>query len=51
MEAFMRKAVVALFISGLVAGPLSGLAHAGVVCTLQEKLGVNNVKECEDYLP
>lgn len=47
----MRKAVIALFVAGLLSGPLSGLAQAGVVCTLQEKLGVNNVKECEDWLP
>ncbi len=47
----MRKGLIALFVAGLLGGPLSGLAQAGVVCSLQEKLGVNNVKECEDYLP
>jgi hypothetical protein len=47
----MRRTAVAIFVAGLLAGPLSGLANAGIVCDLQEKLGVNNVKECEDYLP
>lgn len=47
----MRKALVALMAAGLLAGPLSSFANAGVVCALQQKLGVDNVKECEDYLP
>lgn len=47
----MRKLVVSLIAVGLIGGPLSGLASAGIVCDLQEKLGVENVKECEDYLP
>lgn len=46
----MRKAVVALFIVGLLGGPFSSLATAGVGCELQEKLRVTNVKECEDYI-
>lgn len=45
----MRKTVVSLIVLGLLGTPT--LAHAGVVCKLQEKLGVENVKECEDYWP
>jgi hypothetical protein len=37
--------------AGVLTGPLASIANAGIVCTLQEKLGVENVKECEDYLP
>lgn len=47
----MRRLVVLLMVLGVLAGPLSSVSHAGIVCTLQEKLGVDNVKECEDYLP
>ncbi|MGH2730500.1 MAG: hypothetical protein ACRDJI_07800 [Actinomycetota bacterium] len=47
----MRKLIVAVVAAGVLAGPLSAVANAGIVCTLQEKLGVENVKECEDYLP
>ncbi|MGH2806643.1 MAG: hypothetical protein ACRDKT_05150 [Actinomycetota bacterium] len=47
----MRKAIVSLFVVGLLGGPLASASQAGVFCTLQEKLGVNNIKECEDYLP
>lgn len=47
----MRKLIVTLMAAGVLAGPLSAIANAGIVCTLQEKLGVDNVKECEDYLP
>lgn len=43
--------IATIFAVGLIAGPLGSIAQAGVVCTLQEKLGVENVKECEDYLP
>jgi hypothetical protein len=50
-RSWMRKLVVGIFITGMLGGPLASLAQAGVVCSLQEKLGVNNVKECEDYLP
>lgn len=47
----MRKLLVSLIAAGLLGGPLSAVTHAGVGCRLQEKLGVENVKECEDYLP
>lgn len=47
----MKKLIVGLMVSALSFGPLSAIANAGIVCTLQEKLGVDNVKECEDYLP
>ena len=47
----MRKLLVSLIAAGLLAGPLSAVTHAGLACTLQEKLGFDNVKECEDYLP
>ncbi len=47
----MRKLAICLMAIGLLSGPLSSIANAGVVCSVQEKLGVNNVKECEDYLP
>lgn len=35
----------------LLAGPLSSISQAGIVCDVQEKLGVTNIKECEDNLP
>ncbi len=47
----MKKLLLSLVAVGVLVGPLASISHAGVVCTLQEKLGVNNVKECEDYLP
>lgn len=47
----LRKALIASFVAALLDGPVAGVAHAGLVCDLQEKLGVNNVKECEDYWP
>lgn len=47
----MKKLIVGLMVSALSFGPLSAVANAGVFCSLQEKLGVNNVKECEDYWP
>lgn len=46
-EVPLRKAVIAVFVAGLLAGPLSTLAQAGTACKLQEKLGIVNVKECE----
>jgi hypothetical protein len=39
---------VTLLAAGILAGPMSSLASAGVYCTLMEKTGVNWVKECED---
>lgn len=47
----MRKVIVSLFVIGLLSGPFSAISSAGVVCSLQAKLGFDNVKECEDYLP
>ena len=47
----MRKVIVSLFVVGLLSGPLSAISSAGVVCSLQAKLGYENVKDCEDYLP
>jgi hypothetical protein len=47
----MRKVIVTLVAAGVLAGPLASIANAGVWCTLQEKLGVDNIRECEDYLP
>lgn len=47
----MRKVVLLAVLVALLIGPFSSIAHAGIVCTLQEKLGVTNVKECEDFLP
>ncbi|MGH2735675.1 MAG: hypothetical protein ACRDKZ_08845 [Actinomycetota bacterium] len=44
----MRKAIVSLFVVGLLAGPLANFANAGPICTLYEKLGIDNVKECEE---
>jgi hypothetical protein len=44
----MRKVIVALLATAILAGPLSSLANAGVYCSVLEKLGVNWVKECED---
>ena len=44
----MRKVIVALLATGILAGPLGSLANAGVYCTVLEKAGVNWVKECED---
>jgi hypothetical protein len=43
----MRKAVVALFVVGLLSGPLANISSAGVVCNLLDKLGYDNVKDCE----
>ncbi|MGH3118229.1 MAG: hypothetical protein ACRDQ2_14180 [Gaiellales bacterium] len=47
----MKKLLIFVVVAGLLGGPLSSISSAGVACDLQEKLGVNNVKECEDYLP
>lgn len=44
----MRKLLVSLCIGGLLGGPLGSIAHAGLSCDLQKKLGYENVKECED---
>jgi hypothetical protein len=44
----VRKVIVALLATGILAGPLGSLANAGVYCTVLEKAGVNWVKECED---
>lgn len=43
----MRKVIVSVFIAGLLAGPMASFADAGVVCTVMNKLGYDNVKECE----
>ena len=57
----MKKAIVALFVVGLLGGPLAGLAGANPIewikrngvpqngCEWQEALGFVNVKECESY--
>lgn len=44
----MRRAIVVLsVVTSLLASPLAEMANAGIVCKLQEKLGVDNVKDCE----
>lgn len=43
----MKKLVVALTVVGVLAGPAASVASAATFCTLMEKLGVKNVKECE----
>lgn len=47
----MRRLVITLTVLGALAGPAAGVAAAGTVCDLQQKLGIDNVKECEDYWP
>lgn len=47
----MKKFFVSVAVVGLLGGPLSSISQAGIICDLQEKLGYENVKECEDYLP
>jgi hypothetical protein len=37
-----------LCVAGLLGGPLSSIANAGVWCDLLRKLGYENVRECED---
>lgn len=44
----MRRAIVVVsVVTCLLASPLAEIASAGIVCNLQEKLGVDNVKDCE----
>jgi hypothetical protein len=44
----MRKAIAALFVVGLLAGPFVSVSSASPEgCRLAEKLGVVFVKECE----
>ncbi len=47
----MRRWLGAVIAAGLLAGRFGAISQAAVVCTLHEKLGVDHVKECEDYLP
>lgn len=47
----MRKLFATILAAGLLAGPLGSAANAGTFCTLAEKIGVVNIKECEDHMP
>jgi hypothetical protein len=52
----MRKFIVSLAVTSMLAGPLSALAMAAPPigplpkngCELQERLGIVNIRECED---
>lgn len=45
----MRRIFLSIVSAALVAGPLTAVSQAGTMCDLQRKLGVVNVKECEDH--
>lgn len=57
----MKKLIVSIAAFGLIGGPLSAVAGANPIeyikkngvpqsnCEWQEALGIENVKECEDY--
>lgn len=45
----MRKRLIALIAVAALLGPFAGSASAAPsMCEIQRKLGVENVKECED---
>lgn len=45
----MKRVIVGLVVSAFMIGPLSSIARAGVYCDLLNKLGYENVRECEDF--
>lgn len=45
---FMRRVIAGLIVSVFMVGPLSSIASAGVYCNVLNKLGYENVRECED---
>jgi hypothetical protein len=45
----MRKRLIAFVAVAALLGPLAGTANAAAsMCEIQRKLGVQNVKECEE---
>lgn len=45
----MRKRLIACVTVAVLLGPLAGIANAGPsTCAIMEKIGVRNVKECEE---